>query len=304
MTLPNFLIIGAAKSGTTSLYHYLQQHPQIYMNGKEPSFFALKDQNIQYSGPGDQEGFIKHAITDLKAYEAIFDGINGQLAWGEASVLYLYSPEAPVRIKHYIPDVKLIAILRNPIDRAFSSYMHLRRDGREPLDDFFEALQAENSRIKANWEHQWHYRSMGCYYSQLKRYYKHFSPEQISIYTYEEFKDDPFNVLKSIIQFLGVNVHFVPDISVKHNISGMPRISMLHTFLIKPNRVKDIFKPLVPLSARRQYGTRLRNWNTNINNKQQISNNTRQYLANFFKDEILNLQDLIGRDLTSWLDIK
>lgn len=303
MTMPNFLIIGAAKSGTTSLYHYLEQHPQIYLKSKEPSFFALKGQNIQYAGPGDQEGFIRQAVINQAKYEAIFTGLNNETAWGEASVLYLYSPTAPACIQHYIPNVKLIAVLRNPVERAFSSYMHLRRDGREPLADFAQALEAEDERIKSNWEHQWHYRQMGCYYSQLKRYYDRFNREQIAVFTYEEFKNTPHQVLRSIFRFLGVDDNFKPDTSVRHNISGMPRFQALHRFLMKPNLLKDIARPILPLSLRRRFGVRLRGWNTNAN-KPEVSLKTRQELVTFYEAEIRGLQDLIERDLAHWLDIK
>ena len=169
MTLPNFLLIGAAKSGTSSLYHYFRQHPQIYMSpNKEPSFFAYEGKAIQLTGPGDQDFHAKRIVTDLIDYQALFGDRTNQPAIGEASILYLYAPDAPARIHHYLPDVKLMAVLRNPVDRAFSSYAHLRRDGRESIADFRLALQEEEARIKANWEHQWHYAQLGFYYTQTE----------------------------------------------------------------------------------------------------------------------------------------
>lgn len=300
MTLPNFLIIGAAKSGTTSLYRYLQQHPQIYMNVKEPSFFALEGQDVHYAGPGDQDGFVRKIVTTLDDYEALFQGVKDERAYGEASVLYLYCPEAVGRIRHYIPDVKIIAILRNPIDRAFSSYNHLRRDGREPLSDFIQALQVEDERVAANWQHQWHYTRLGFYYTQLKRYFDLFPTEQIAVYTYDEFQNRPADALRDIFRFLGVDTDFVPDVSTKYNISGVPKSRTLQTFLTKPGFIKNVFKPFIPLSVRRQMGTKIRTWNVETT-RPQLSIEARDYLLQLYRDDILQLESLIQRDLSAWL---
>ena len=124
MIMPNFLLIGAAKAGTSSLYGYLKQHPQIYMSPiKEPRFFALEGETLNFNGP--TRGINQTSINTLEAYSQLFQKVTTEKAIGEASTIYLSSPKAPERIKHYLPDVKLIAILRDPSERAFSSYMHL-----------------------------------------------------------------------------------------------------------------------------------------------------------------------------------
>src|SRR5580704_17949873 len=133
MTLPNFFIIGAARSGTTALYEYLRQHPQIYMSPiKEPNYFAFYGQGIHYRGPRDQELVRSSYVPSLKAYEAQFSGVAKEIAVGEASPWYLYLPEAPERIRRKVPDAKLAAILRNPVDRAFSAFSVLQLQAREP----------------------------------------------------------------------------------------------------------------------------------------------------------------------------
>src|SRR5581483_6498173 len=152
MPLPSFLIIGAAKSGTSSVFAWLGQHPEIYTSPiKGPCFFAFDEgARVRVAGPGDQAVFDRHVVTDPVAYRRLFDGVTpAHRAAGEASVLYLYAPAAAARIARTIPDVRLIAILRNPVERAFSSFQHLRRDGREPLADFAEALRAEDARVAA-----------------------------------------------------------------------------------------------------------------------------------------------------------
>lgn len=134
MTLPNFLIIGAAKAGTTSLYHYLAQHPQIYMSPiKEPNFFALEERCVDFRGPGDHLYIKQFSVTELERYRSLFQGVTHEQAVGEASPLYLYSPVAPARSHRYVPEMKLIAILRHPVDRAYSAFLHLLRDEREPI---------------------------------------------------------------------------------------------------------------------------------------------------------------------------
>ncbi len=154
MTLPNFFIIGAAKSGTTSLYYYLKNHPQIYMSPvKEPEFFSFTGQKIDRKDMRLAPGIF--AITERNDYEALFKDVKDEVAIGEASPSYIYVPEVPARIKAMIPDPKFIAILRHPAERAFSHFnMRLNKSSAnaiEPITDFAEALRAEEGRIQNGW---------------------------------------------------------------------------------------------------------------------------------------------------------
>src|SRR5947209_2632070 len=127
--LPTFLIIGAMKSGTTALYHALRQHPDIWMSPeKEPHFFAFEDQEIPYAGPRDRYILESMTVRDIAAYRRLFEPGAAKAAAGEASVMYLYLPHVPPRVKERVPTARLIALLRNPVDRAYSSYMHMVRD--------------------------------------------------------------------------------------------------------------------------------------------------------------------------------
>jgi hypothetical protein len=304
MALPNFLIIGAQKSGTTALYHYLKQHPQIYMSPvKEPHFFALENEELDFRGPRDQEILSQMVVTDFGAYRELFRNVSSETAVGEASAGYLHSSRALGRIRRYVPDAKLIAVLRDPVEGAYSSFLHMVRDGREPLSDFEQALRAEKTRIRDNWGPIWHYRQKGFYYGQLKRYFEAFGRDQVKVYLYEEdLKGDPLGMLQDIFRYLGVDDAFVPDMSLRHNISGIPKSKALHGFLRRPHPVKSAAKPFVPEVVRVRLVTILRN--RNLSRPPRLSPEVRGWLVGEYREDILRLEELIQRDLSGWLDGK
>lgn len=298
MTLPNFLILGAAKAGTTALYSYMQQHPAIFMSPvKETNFFALEGQPLDFCGPGDPIN--KWSITDLADYERMFDDVGTATAVGEASPLYLYSPRAPERIRHYVPDAKLIAILRDPVDRAYASFLFMQRELREPLDDFAAALAAEPERKAAKWEHTWYYRELGFYAQQLQRYVDCFPAEQIKVVFYQDFRADATAVLADIFRFLNVDDQFVPDMRLQPNKSGVPQNRTLQRLLKGRNPVKMAVKPFIPQRLRRQWQNDLRNRNLV---KPQLDPAVRRDLIAQFRPDIEALQTLTGRDLSAWLE--
>ncbi len=298
MTLPNFLIIGAAKSGTTALYHYLNAHPQIYMSPvKEPKFFALEGEKINFGGPRD---YVKDYITDLEIYENLFNNVQNEIAIGEASPWYLHSPKAAKRIKYYIPNCKLIAILRNPIDRAYSQFLSLVQRNFEPLSDFSQALKLEQYRKEQNWSPRWFYKDRGFYYEQLNRYFDNFEREQIKIYLYEDLKNNSQKVVQDIFQFLEVNDTFRPNLDRKHNVTSIPKNKILDN-LLNNVTIKSMLRPLLTPNLRQSITLRLRS--LNFQEKPPLKPELRQELINEYREDILKLQDLIQRDLSKWLTI-
>ncbi len=294
MTMPNFLIIGAAKAGTTALHEYLQQHPQIYLTpNKETNFFAFEGEDLNFKGPGD-ELLKDFSITDLDTYQAEFAGVTKELAIGEACPAYLYHPQAAVRIKQYIPDARLIVILRNPVTRAYANFLHTVRDDRETHRDFALALQDEATRIDSNWEWFWHYIQLGYYGKQLQHYYEIFAPSQIKVYLYEDLRENAIALLQDIFRWLEVDDTFVPDMALRPNKSGMPKNKLLHQILTKPNPLKTRLKPLFPAKIRQKIQ------HQNLNTP-QISQEVRQQLLDLYRPDILQCQDLINRDLSAWL---
>ena len=298
--MPTFLIIGAAKSGTSAVYEYLRQHPDVFVSdNKEPGFFALEGQVADFTGPGDRK-FNRTCVTSLSRYQSLFTKVVNQPAVGEASTVYLYSPAAPACIRRHVPAVKLVVILRNPVERAYSGYKYLVRDGLEKLTSFEDALEAEETRIAANWHHIWHHKRLGFYHDQLKRYFDLFQSDQIAVYLYDDLQARPLAMMQNIFAFVGIDAAFTPDVSVKYNISGEPRSRLLHGALAHPNAAKNLVKGMVPAATRR----RLRNWLMEHNivlTETRIAPETRRHLVDLYREDIAKLESLIDRDLSHWL---
>lgn len=300
MTMPNFLVIGAAKAGTTSLYRYLKQHPQIFMSPhKEPRFFALEGQSLDFKGPGDMTRF--NFCTDITAYQSLFERVTNEQAIGEVSPWYLYVPQSVERIKHHIPNAKLIAILRDPVDRAYSNYLHALREELEPLDDFESAMEAEAERIEQNWSYRWHYKQKGFYYPQIKRYLDVFDKEQLRVYLFEDFKSDPSGVLRDIFDFLGVDEGFTVDTSEKFNVAGLPKNKFLDGILTRRNFFTPVISKIIPSrQVRASFKSALKSYNTQP--KAELSRSVRLRYIKEYREDILKLQDLLQRDLSEWMN--
>jgi len=295
--MPTFLLIGAAKSGTTSLYHYLDQHPDIFMSPvKEPNFFAFEGHPVNFQGPGDQRCNAV-SVTCLEEYQKLFEDAEHATARGEASPSSLHYPNAPRRIRHYVPDVQLIAILRNPVERAYSNYTMMRLNEREQLD-FAAALDAEAKRIEAGWSYFWRYQCLGFYYQQLSRYYERFDADQILVVLYDDLVADAHQLMKKVYDFLRVDRAFTPDTSLHHNPSGIPRLRWLR-WMMRPERpFGSVIRILLPQKLRTRLGAFVYRLNLK---KPPISPQMRRALISVYRDDILQLQNLIGRDLTDWI---
>jgi hypothetical protein len=297
--MPNFFVIGPARCATESLFSYLKQHPQIYMSPvKETNYFVYYGHEREYYGPGDEKALQGCRVPNLKLYQEQFGAVTDEIAIGEASPWYIYRPEVPERIHHDLPTAKVIAMLRNPIDRAYSAFGLLRLSNREPVTDFLTAFNLESQRIDAGWEPLWHYKSMGMYYEQVKRYYDRFDRSQTKIYIYDDFEVAPHAILRDIFQYLGVDDEFCPDISVRLNQSYVPKNDRVHSAVVGPSLLKSVFKPFLPRRARERLKTSVVELAVG---RSGLSPEVREQLVPIFRDDILKLQELIGRDLSSWL---
>ncbi len=310
--MPNFLIIGAAKAGTTALYFMLNQHPEIYMSPmKETNFFALEGKTLNFKGlHGLPDGVNNISVTKIEDYQALFEFVPDRIkAIGEASPSYLYLPETPKRIKHHIPNPKLIVILRNPAERAYSAFVFKSWKGEEPFLDFAEALTQEDQRIKDNWTWGWHYKNMGFYYEQLSRYFNEFDRSQIMVCLHEDLQKRPQETLQSIYDFLEVDRSFVADSDTRyHSTGGLPKNKYLHSLVTKSmetaQSMKVVLKPLIPKNLRLPLFYLLNDVRRSNSQKQPLPLEIRKQLISAYHDDILNLQELIQRDLESWLKIE
>ena len=292
MTMPNFLIIGAMKSGTTALYYYLEQHPEIYMSPvKEPNFFSSQEQENAAD-----------AVTNIGTYQHLFRGGSGKKAIGEASHSYLYEPSAAAEIKRYVPEAKLIAILRNPIDRAYSHFLHMVRSGTEPLDDFAQALREEEVGIHKERTFQ-DYIGRGLYYNQLKRYFGTFPQEQVRVYLYEDLSGAPISTVQDAFRFLKVDDSFVPDVSLRRNVSGQPKYKTLDGLLRRQSRIKHAAKIYLPARMRWRLSKDFDDLKTrNLVEPPPVQPEVRRWLIGVYREDILKLQELIQRDISGWLE--
>lgn len=300
MTLPNFLIIGAAKAGTTALHEALVQHPQVCMSLiKEPNFFALAGSDLNYHAGSVQAAYLRHCVTTFSEYQQRFQPTATQTAIGDVSPMYLYDPAAVSRIRDLIPAVKLIAILRDPIDRAYSNFLHHIRDDLEPCTDFLAAVAQEPDRMANQWWWGFHYIRAGLYQEQLQRYFNCFNPEQIRIYLYEDLvQSQRDRTLQDLFGFLEIDASFQPDLSIRHNATGVPQNRKLHNFLSQTHPLKQVLKPLLPAKLRQQLTSHVKHKNLV---KPALSPEIRQQLLPLFRADILKLQALIQRDLSAWL---
>lgn len=301
--LPNFLIAGAAKCGTTSLYYYLKQHPDIYMSPvKEPNFFSNCTTNPD-SGHGD-DLIARSGVTSFEDYLELFKESTGKKAVGEASTDTLFHFERTIpAIKHFLGDPWITIILRDPVTRAYSAYNYLVREGREKLS-FNEALIAEEQRRRDGYVYMWQYREGGLYASRVRAFQEHFS--RVHVLLYDDLKLNANELMRSVYTFLDVNPDFIPNMRHRHNVSGTPRLRLLNDLFNKPTRLHKVARTIGEpiLGSDRWVRLRERLRSTILQKPRPIDHEIEQELRRFYREDILKLQDYIGRDLSSWLEGK
>lgn len=283
---PNFLIIGAPRTGTTHLYKGLRQHPEIYMSDfKEPMFFAYEGES--------------HAATiaDWDSYQKLFDHAQGQKAIGEASTLYLWKDSAPGNIYRHLPEVRLIAVLRNPVERAFSQYTFQRLLEVETCETFEEGLEAEASRAEdPKVSDFFRYVEVGLYADQIARYQALFAPDQLKFVLNDDLDRDQSQVFQDIFRFLGVDDTFRPNLEHRTNASGVAPKKSFYGALKAGGRM---VKGLLPESMTTRLSGAL---NAHYLARPQVSQETYQKLLNVFQEDVIRTGKLIERDLSAWLE--
>jgi hypothetical protein len=210
---PDFLLVGAPKAGTTALHAALAQHPEVFVpTPKEPKYWLCDDAPPPaWRGPGDahsQQEWIWHPDE----YAGLFADAPAQAVRGESTPFYLWSRGAHRRIAEALPEVRLVVVVRDPIDRAYSNWMHLWSDGLEPVADFEEAFARQDERVRAGWAPFWRYRELGLYGEQLQHLYRYVDPQRVLVLRYRDVVDDPRAAVDRTCRFLGITPGVVATI--------------------------------------------------------------------------------------------
>ncbi len=243
--MPDFLVIGAPKAGTTALHAALARHPGLYMSPvKEPKFFLSDGPPPTKGGPGDALTYREH-VWRRPDYEALFDPAPAGTLRGESTPLYLYDRAAMRRIRAALPDARLIVIVRDPVERAHSNWTHLWSAGLEPVGDFVRACGEEDRRVAAGWASFWHYIGLGRYGEQLEDLFTLFPREQVLVLRYRLLVDEPTQTLDQICAFLGVEQGVLAEIP-RHNVTAHPEPTLTHRAVSLAQRAGSAFGTFVP----------------------------------------------------------
>ena len=297
MPIPDFYIVGAFKCGTTALYDYLRPHPQIFMPfHKEPLFFG-DDLTRRYGRMTPEQ------------YEALFADAKPGQRIGEASAWYLYSRSAAAEIKAAAPEAQIIVMLRNPVDVMYAQHSQLLFNMEEDIADFGEALAAERARHRGERMppgplrvEDLYYRQSVRFADQLQRYYAAFGRERVHHIVFDDFRADTPGVYRGVLEFLGVDPTFSPRFAVS-NPNKRVRFPALQRLVYQP---PGPLLKLVPIIRRfplaHTVRERVLRMNSAAQRRQPMDPLLRARLLAEFTPQIRELGELIGRDLSAWLD--
>ena len=296
--LPNFIIAGFPKCGSTSLYYYLNEHPEIFMpKQKELHYFTFDILSATLEGPGDIE-VNKFHINNFEDYQKAYENVKNEIAIGDASPSYINYPSCIPRIKKKLGDnVKIIILLRDPIKRAYSNYLHLVREHREGLD-FLSAIKEEENRKSKKYSDFWYYTFNSFYYEKIKVFKSEF--KDVMIITAEEMSKDTQRVIGEVYSFLEVNQNFIPkNIDRKYNPGGAFKNNFITRFFFKQSKTRSLIKQVLPIAP----------WMKHLKHKiikqyqeptPNIDEETENYLVNLFEEDVMKLKSGLGVNIENW----
>ena len=295
--LPNFLVVGTAKAGTTSLYEHLINSSEVFpLKVKEPSFFSYQNLNTPQNGKKD---YIKEDITikTIQDYYKLFKGSEKYKIIGDFSVENLYYSKTVIPlIKEHLGDkVKILIVLRNPVERAISAYKHLKRDLREEKS-FKEACDLEKKRIENDFAVIWHYKSMGLYHDDIKAYIENF--DNVKILFYEDLRKNSAAFMQEVESFLEIQpINNTKESDKKHNFSYIPKNKSIQKIISWENPIKRKIMKVIP--------HKLKNYIKELNSQGDfvVDYNTKKELEKYFSEDREKLEKLLNKDLSFW-DIK
>lgn len=286
--LVDLMIVGAQKAGTTSLKEYLGQHPAAVAHSqRELTWFV------------DPE---EHGLGPAALSTRYFPGAAPGATWVGKAVGIMFLPEALDRLVGHNPRVRTVAVLRHPVDRAYSAYWYCRRFGWEELSTFEEALDAEASRTAQQttmWRHT-AYVGRGLYAEQLERLHARLGRDQVRVVLVEDLKQDPAAVCRELFRFAGLDPSFQPDFSRRENSAGAARSASLARILSGAGGIRSALKKIIPVSLGAALKRRLRAFNDVPFTPPPMASETRARLLARFEPDNLRLSQLLGRDLSAW----
>ncbi|MFP8487473.1 sulfotransferase family protein [Gracilimonas sp. Q87] len=287
---PNLFIVGAPKAGTTSLYNYLEEHPEVFMcDLKETNYFSykeIKNQDLFYN---------EEKVNNIDDYLALFKSIKQEKIIGEASVSYLFYEDVPGRLFDFNSQSKIIIVLRNPIDRGFSHYLMDSRLGL--VDHSYDDIVDKNIEDKRGELYYQQYVELGLYHNQVKRYLDIFGHEQVKIILFEELVDDIAIVVKDLFRFLEVDSNFEPQLSKKYNTFKEPKNKLIDT-LYKIKSIRKSLSSFLPETMK----SLLLSSVFEKGQKPRLQVNTKDKLISIYRDDVISLEKLLNKDLKDWYE--
>jgi len=313
MAEPNFFVVGAAKSGTTSLYYYLKQHPEVYMSPiKETNFFSTDIdpdnfsrlyKKLYKSKKLDLEKYTSSSMDKLvwgayvrewEHYVRLFQSAQNEKAIGEVSNSYLYSKVAASNIYNNFPNAKIVMILRNPVQRAFSHYLANIRDGKARRS-LIEEIELDNNRRKKGWGVSALYIELGMYYEQVKRYLDLFPRKNVRIILYDEYMKNTSMVMEDLFSFLNISRNVKIDFTKRYNAARIPKNKNVIYLVTQMNLKRAVFH-LIPEA----YKKRVKDLFFSRVEKPELEKNEKDFLIRIYKEDITKLERLIQYDLSVW----
>lgn len=277
LNAPRFIVIGGHKCGTSSLHYYLKQHPDILMP-------KTKGQD-----------FLNKVKLDLKAYEKSYEIKTSEKIFGEVSSVYFQSEKACQVIKQYFPNAKLLMVLRNPVDRAFSNFNALANDEKinVKFKDLVNSSEPSHKIIK-----------LGFYYDKLKLYIDNFEKHQLNPLTFDDFVKNKRKFYQQFFQFIEVDDNFIPDTSAIIRKGGAVKYKEFRNLLFSNPIIKKtasvILKPFT--NSNQRYNLRQKVDNMFVE-KKSLSKEIRGNLIEVYREDILKTQDLLDIDLSLWFNV-
>ncbi|MGJ8594885.1 sulfotransferase family protein [Sulfitobacter sp.] len=297
---PHFFVVGAPKAGTTAVYHWLQSHPAVFLPSvKEPSYFAYAGSSaIPKNGPYDPD-YVRQITVDRESYAGLYDAAGPRLT-GDISPIYLLDEYAAERIAVARPDARIIILLRDPVERAFSQFKHHVRDSLEACETFEEAIEQEEERLRGGWSAGHGYATHGQYLSQIEKYFAVFSKEQILVLEYQDLQSAPEHCWLRICEHL----HIKPiglarneRVNATRDLVDVPGRPGLARRLKHPGPAQALLKRLIPPLLRAKFRRFLEGPRRPV---PVLRADTARSLAVRYQSERSQIERLTGLSLTHW----